>query len=66
MRVSFDVDDTLVCSPPAPAEAVVPWWGRMWYPEPLRQGTRRLMRELLARRCELWIYTTSYRLPWYL
>jgi hypothetical protein len=66
MRISFDVDDTLVCCPPVPAEQIVPWWGRWWYPEPVRRGTRELMRALLERRCELWIYTTSYRSPLYL
>jgi hypothetical protein len=49
-----------------PAEQVVPWWCRPWYTEPLRRGTRSLMRELLRRGCNLWIYTTSYRSPLYL
>jgi hypothetical protein len=66
MRISFDVDDTLVCGPAVPTEQFVPWWRRWWYPESLRRGTRSLMRELLARRCQLWIYTTSYRSPRYL
>src|SRR5690349_13674613 len=66
MRISFDVDDTLVCDASVPAEQYVPWWTSWWYPEPLRQGTRQLMRALLERRCELWIYTTSYRSPRYL
>jgi hypothetical protein len=66
MRISFDVDDTLVCGPQVPTEQFVPWWRRCWYPELLRHGTRDLMRELLARRCRLWIYTTSYRSLHYL
>src|SRR5262245_2237484 len=66
MRISFDIDDTLVCSPPVPTEQNVPWWRRWWYPELLRRGTKTLMQELLARRCQLWIYTTSYRSPRYL
>jgi hypothetical protein len=66
MRISFDVDDTLVCSLSVPTEQFVPRWRRWWYPEGLRQGTRGLMRELLRRRCEIWIYTTSYRSPRYL
>jgi hypothetical protein len=66
VRISFDVDDTLVCHPDVPAEQFVPWWRRPWYPERLRRGTRGLMRALLARRCTLWIYTTSYRSPRYL
>jgi hypothetical protein len=66
MRISFDVDDTLVCGLGVPTEQHVPRWRRWRYTEGLRQGTRELMRELLARRCELWIYTTSYRTPRYL
>jgi hypothetical protein len=66
MRISFDVDDTLVCGPAVPTEQWVPWWRRWWYPEPLRRGTRALMQELLARCCQLWIYTTSFRSPRYL
>jgi hypothetical protein len=61
MRISFDVDDTLVCDATVPCESLVPWWKRWWYPEPLRQGTRELMREMLRRRHALWIYTTSSR-----
>jgi hypothetical protein len=66
MRVSLDVDDTLVCSPDIPSEQFVPRWRRLWYNEPLRLGTRTLLRELLRRRCQIWIYTTSYRSPRYL
>jgi hypothetical protein len=66
MRISFDIDDTLVCGSSVPAEQVVPWWRRWQYTERLRLGTRDLMCELLRRRCELWIYTTSYRSPSYL
>jgi hypothetical protein len=66
MRISFDVDDTLVCGPSAPTEQHVPRWRRLWYREGLRLGTRALMEELLRRRCELWIYTTSDRSPGYL
>lgn len=66
MRISFDVDDTLVCGPVVPTEQFVPWWKRWWYPERLRRGTRNLMEELRARRCQIWIYTTSERSPSYL
>jgi hypothetical protein len=61
--VSFDIDDTLVCAPGVPTEQFVPRWRRLWYAELLRQGTRALMRDLLRRRCGLWVYTTSYRSP---
>ena len=66
MRISFDVDDTLVLYDGSPKETVVPWWWRWRYHEPLRLGTKALMQALLARHCELWIYTTSYRQPRYM
>jgi hypothetical protein len=60
MRVSFDIDDTLVCHPAVATEQHVPRWRRLWYPEPLRSGTRALMCELIRRRCQVWMYTTRY------
>jgi hypothetical protein len=66
MRISFDIDDTLVCAPRVPTEQCLGWWGRWRYPEPLRRGTRALLLELVRQRCEVWVYTTSYRSPWYL
>src|SRR5690242_1122573 len=66
MRISFDVDDTLVCGPSIPTEQFVPRWKRLWYPEPLRHGTRDLMRSLLEQKHKLWIYTTSFRRACYL
>jgi hypothetical protein len=66
MRISFDIDDTLVCSANVPTEQHLSRWWRLWYAERLRSGTQALMGELIRRRCELWIYTTSYRSPRYL
>jgi hypothetical protein len=66
MRISFDIDDTLVCDPSVPTEQMVPWWRRWWYPELIRCGTKGLMQELLAGGHQLWIYTTSYRPERYL
>jgi len=65
VRISFDVDDTLVCDSSVPVEPPASLWRRWWYPERLRHGTRDLMRALLDRRHEVWIYTTSYRSPPY-
>jgi hypothetical protein len=65
VRISFDVDDTLVCDPSVPVDPCVSRWWRFWFPERLRHGTRDLMRALLDRRHEIWIYTTSYRSPLY-
>ena len=66
LRVSFDLDDTIIGPPPAPAERLVPPWRRWSYPESMRLGTRALLTSLLARRCQIWIYTTSFRSPRYL
>src|SRR5688572_30315703 len=67
MRISFDVDDTLVLhDAPALTEIVVPWYWRWRYTEPLRRGTKSLMLALLERKCDIWLYTTSYRQPRYL
>jgi hypothetical protein len=65
MRISFDLDDTLICyHPHVPCEPRLrlPWrW--LVHDEPLRAGARALMQTLRQRGCELWIYTTSYRDP---
>ena len=66
MRISFDIDDTLVCGSSVPTEDVVPRWRRWRYRERLRRGTNALMNALLVRRWEIWIYTTSYRSSGYL
>lgn len=66
MRISFDVDDTLVCGPGVTTEQHVAHWRRWRYREPIRLGTKSLMAELIRRDCQLWIYTTSYRSPRYL
>jgi hypothetical protein len=66
VRISFDVDDTLVCYSGTPREQHLSWLWQWWYPEPLRLGTRDLMRELIRRGHTLWIYTTSHRPPGYL
>jgi hypothetical protein len=65
MRISFDLDDTLICYQPGTlhepnrAPRLLRWWAR----EPLRLGAADLMRELSAAGHELWVYTTSYRDP---
>jgi hypothetical protein len=40
MRISFDIDDTLVCSAAVPTEQHLSRWWRFWYAERLRSGTR--------------------------
>lgn len=62
-RVSFDLDDTLICQPAIPAEPPPPFWRRWLTREPLRRGAVELIQTLRNRRCSIWIYTTSYRSP---
>jgi len=62
MRISFDLDDTLVCyQPGVPQEPRLPWYLR-WLvaDEPLRRGTMNLICELRRYGWEVWIYTTSH------
>lgn len=68
LRVSFDIDDTLACRPDhAGAEKfVLPAVVQRWLGEPLRCGTRSLIRELRRRGCSIWIYTSSGRSPAYI
>ncbi len=66
MRISFDIDDTLICGPSVPTESTVAWWRRRRYPEQLRRGTRALMNQLTQRGCRIWIYTSSDRPVYYL
>lgn len=63
MRISFDLDDTLICyASDVPREPRLPWYKRLIAgDEPLRQGTRKLIADLQARGWEVWIYTTSRR-----
>jgi len=65
MRISFDIDDTLVRrEPDAPKECgLMPTFIHAWLGELLRQGTRSLFRELRRRGFGIWIYTTSVRTP---
>src|SRR5262245_53680998 len=65
MRISFDLDDTLICyQADVPREPALGFFARLLvHDEPLRQGSRDLMRELRRLGCDVWIYTTSYRNP---
>lgn len=61
MRVSFDLDDTLICyQSGVPQERT---WLRWFAGEPLRLGTRELWRALKKRGFQVGVYTTSYRTP---
>jgi len=65
LRISFDLDDTLVCPAGVPAEPPPPWWRRWRYPEAVRLGAPALLRELAGGGWEVWVYTTSARPPRY-
>ena len=68
MRISFDLDDTLFVAaedgftlePPLK----FPW--NQIYQERLRAGTIALMQRLRELNCEVWVYTTSFRSPFYI
>lgn len=68
LRVSFDVDDTLVCNCALTRceASYVPAFIRRWLGEPLRLGSAALIRELRRRGCSVWIYTSSGRTPFYI
>lgn len=63
LRISFDLDDTLVVygddRPRDPC--LVPILLQYFFRDPLRQGSRALLHELHSRAVELWVYTTSRR-----
>jgi hypothetical protein len=65
MRITFDLDDTLICfQEGVPQEPHPPWYLR-WLvtDEPLRLGAVDVFCELRIRGWEVWIYTTSNRRP---
>jgi len=65
MRISFDVDDTLVLHglDTPPERGRFPAFVHRWFGEPLRRGTCSLIGELRRRGCSVWIYTSSGRTP---
>jgi beta-phosphoglucomutase-like phosphatase (HAD superfamily) len=67
-RISFDIDDTLAChhGHVVAEKSRVPAAIHRWLGEPLRVGTRALIRELRSRGCSIWIYTSSGRSPFYI
>jgi hypothetical protein len=65
MRISFDLDNTLICyQEEAVNEPRLPWyWRLLGDDEPLRLGTPALIRRLQDRGWDVCIYTTSHRNP---
>jgi len=68
MRIAFDLDDTLICCRYTfPSEK--PGWPRManiLTQEQLREGTREVFQFCQKQGWQTWIYTTSYRNPFYI
>ena len=68
MRISFDLDDTLFVAEEDGFALEPPLkfpWNRLFH-ERLRKGTTDLMRQLREAGCEVWVYTTSFRSPFYI
>jgi FMN phosphatase YigB (HAD superfamily) len=65
MRISFDLDDTLICyQTGVPQEPRLPWYlAALGGNEPLRLGARSLIRQFREHGWEVWVYTTSHRPP---
>ncbi|HKS11515.1 MAG TPA: hypothetical protein VJS90_00610 [Pseudomonas sp.] len=68
VRISFDIDDTLACQlyHSDVEHSRLPGFVHRWLGEPLRQGTRSLIRDLRRQGCSIWIYTSSGRTPSYI
>ena len=68
VRISFDIDDTLACQLHhcAVEHSRLPACVHRWLGEPLRRGTRSLIRELRRQDCSIWVYTSSGRTPSYI
>ncbi|MHA6789549.1 hypothetical protein ACWA6H_17885 [Pseudomonas bijieensis] len=68
IRISFDIDDTLACQLHhcAVEQSRLPACVHRWLGEPLRMGTRPLIRELRRQGCSIWVYTSSGRTPSYI
>ncbi len=68
MRISFDLDDTLFVAEADgfSLEPELKFPLNRIYKERLRAGTVRLMQQLRELGCEIWVYTTSFRSPFYI
>ena len=68
MRISFDLDDTLFVAEEDgfSLEPELKFPLNRIYKERLRAGTVRLMQQLRELGCEIWVYTTSFRSPFYI
>ena len=63
MRISFDLDETLICTDEMVPREPWPAWYRRGFrrPEQMRLGTRALVNQLRDSGWGIWVYTTSFR-----
>lgn len=63
MRISFDLDETLICSDlKMPKEPdILALLLKPFFPDPLRFGAIALIKELNSRGHKIWVYTSSRR-----
>ena len=68
MRISFDLDDTLFVAAEDgfTLEPPLKFPLNRIFQERLRAGTIALMQQLREMHCEIWVYTTSFRSPFYI
>lgn len=59
MKISFDLDDTIISSKFSLEKETL--WSKIIRAERIRAGTIKLFKELKAQKHEIYIYTTSYR-----
>lgn len=60
MKISFDLDDTIISRTKFSLEKET-LWSKIVGAERIRLGTIRLFRELRTRKHKIYVYTTSYR-----
>ena len=61
MKISFDIDDTLIAYGDGFATEEQRWYTKLLGAEKLRLGTIDLFNELWSQNHSIWIYTTSHR-----
>lgn len=68
MRIAFDLDNTLIRNDVdfALAPARRSFWQKLLRTEPLRLGVQELFAFCRQQGWQVWIYTTSYRSPFYI
>lgn len=60
MRISFDLDDTIISTVKFPLEKEF-FWSKIIRAERIRLGTVKLFKQLRTQNHQIYVYTTSYR-----